>query len=145
MESLPLSANGKVDRKKLPKVDISEINIYVAPENETEEELCHLFEEILKLPKIGTEDDFFMNGGHSLRATNLINKIEYKFGVRLMLKDVFENPTVKKIAGILNDNVEKLKPIEKAEVRPSYPMSDHEKRMFIAHEMDDTKIAYNVT
>ena len=159
MESLPLSANGKVDRKKLPKVDISEINIYVAPENETEEELCHLFEEILKLPKIGTEDDFFMNGGHSLRATNLINKIEYKFGVRLMLKDVFENPTVKKIAGMINDALagknsssdkgsdggyEEISRIEPCEVMDYYPLSAAQRRMFILNQLAKNSINYNI-
>ena len=96
-----MSSNGKIDRKALPKIDVTENRIFVAPRNELEGKLCRLFEEILNTTGIGIDDSFFDNGGHSLRATSLNNKIGQYFGLRLSLRDIFNHPTVRQLAEII--------------------------------------------
>ena len=67
---------------------------YVAPRNATEEKLCALWQEVLKVGRVGIEDDFFLLGGHSLLATRLVNLIRQEFAVELPLRAVFESPTI---------------------------------------------------
>ena len=94
---------------------------------------------------IDRNDDFYELGGHSLKAIKALNYINDEMNISLGMKDFLSNRTLSEMASLIDSGSSSNIRIEKAEVRPSYPMSDHEKRMFIAHEMDDTKIAYNVT
>ena len=90
LESLPLNANGKVDRKALPEFDITEMqNEYVAPKTGTEIALCALWQEVLGVERVGITDNFFNLGGHSLLATKLITLSNQKFGVTIQIKDLF--------------------------------------------------------
>jgi acyl-coenzyme A synthetase/AMP-(fatty) acid ligase len=77
MEELPLTINGKLDRKALPKPEFTNIDKYVAPRNELEEKVCKIWAEVLGLPedKVGINDDFFRLGGDSILAIRLISKL----------------------------------------------------------------------
>ncbi|RKG76773.1 amino acid adenylation domain-containing protein, partial [Corallococcus exercitus] len=93
LEALPLNANGKVDRKVLPEpVDMP--RAFVAPRTPTEEQLAALFAEVLRVERIGLQDDFFALGGHSLLATQLVSRVRATFAVELPLRALFESPTV---------------------------------------------------
>jgi acyl carrier protein len=99
--SLPLSPNGKIDRKALRKP--TETNAlardnYVAPETDLEEELVRIWKEVLRIERVGTEDTFFELGGHSLLATQLISRIREAFLVELPLRSIFETPTIRGLA-----------------------------------------------
>lgn len=96
LESLPLTANGKLDYRALPKPDIptdSEED-YVAPTTELEKTLCAMWSAVLDVEPIGINQNFFELGGHSLIATQLISRIREKFSIELLLTSLFDEPTV---------------------------------------------------
>ncbi|MGO4295016.1 amino acid adenylation domain-containing protein [Chitinophaga sp. RAB17] len=102
LEALPLTANGKVDRKRLPDpegIGMETGVVYVAPRNELEEKLVLIWQEILGREKIGVKDNFFEIGGHSLKATRLASQIRKTFDVNLNLLTLLGNPTIEGIAG----------------------------------------------
>lgn len=102
LQSFPLSANGKLDRKALPNPDMSSYNEYRAPTTDTEKGLVELWEQLLKRRKVGRHDNFFDIGGHSLLATRMINEIRAIWEVELSLKSVFEAGTISDIAKIID-------------------------------------------
>ncbi len=101
LESMPLSPNGKVDRRALPAPSASRPDIgsrLRPPTTPTEELLARLMAEALELDHVGIDDNFFALGGHSLMALQLIVRIEDETGVALLLGRLFENPTVAGLA-----------------------------------------------
>src|SRR6185437_9326280 len=102
LEKLPLTANGKVDRKALPDPDrTSDSAAYVPPRTLQEEMLCGVMEQILDIQPIGIRHNFFQLGGHSLLATQVVSRIRNLFGLELPLRILFEKPTVGEVAGEL--------------------------------------------
>ncbi|MEE0060412.1 MAG: non-ribosomal peptide synthetase, partial [Acutalibacteraceae bacterium] len=89
IEAMPMTRNGKLDKRALPEIEAMVSREYIAPRNSTEEIICNIFGEILGAEQVGINDGFFELGGHSLRATRLVNRIEAETGVRIPLKDVF--------------------------------------------------------
>ncbi|MGE7391198.1 amino acid adenylation domain-containing protein [Streptomyces sp. NPDC004126] len=98
VDAIPLTPNGKVDRAALPAPAYIASPRGTAPRNEQEHALCRLMSEILGVPQVGTEDDFFEIGGHSLLATRLISRIRTDLGHELGIRDLFEHPTVQGMA-----------------------------------------------
>ncbi|NOQ25413.1 MAG: amino acid adenylation domain-containing protein, partial [Bacteroidales bacterium] len=100
LESLPLTANGKVNRKVLPSPEIKAGDDYVAPSNETEEKLAEIWSEVLNIEKeeISTTANFFELGGHSLKVLNVVSAIKEKFGINLPLMHIYRNSNIKTIA-----------------------------------------------
>ncbi|SMC29904.1 amino acid adenylation domain-containing protein, partial [Andreprevotia lacus DSM 23236] len=100
LDSLPLMLNGKVDRKALPAPQqlASETDSYVAPRTETEAKLAAIWAEVLKLDRVGVDDNFFALGGHSLLATQIMSRTRREFGVDIPLAVIFETPTVAALA-----------------------------------------------
>jgi len=96
LQKMPLTPNGKIDRKSLPEPEgnIETINEYVAPRNETERKLADIWAKVLGVEKVGIYDNFFELGGHSLLATQVISKIRTEFNKELPLKVLFENSTI---------------------------------------------------
>lgn len=124
LDVFPLTANGKLDRKVLPKPDLSGQIGSKGPSNLIEERLCNLFCQLLELPDVGVEDNFFELGGHSLLAAQLIAYVKEIMGVELSLAAVFEAPTVAGIAAKLNgsdgdDALSMLLPLRKREGQPA--------------------------
>ena len=92
IRELPLTSNGKVDKKALLDIPLSEALLgreYIAPRNEIERQLVGIWEDILGVERIGVEDDFFELGGHSIKATRLLNRYRQEFGVHLDLEHLF--------------------------------------------------------
>jgi amino acid adenylation domain-containing protein len=111
VDEIPLTKNGKVDKGRLPKPDASlqlATSEYVAPRNQTEEQLISLWNQILQVQKIGVKDNFFELGGHSIKATQLISRIRKEFDVSISFNDVFKTPTVEFLAELI-DNEQWLK------------------------------------
>jgi len=101
LEDLPLTPSGKLDRRALPAPGLPD-RPYRAPRTPDEEVLCSLFAEVLQVPKVGMDDNFFSLGGHSLLATRLVARIRPLFGIELPVRMVFEYPQVSDLSRELN-------------------------------------------
>jgi acyl carrier protein len=104
LEAMPLTPNGKVDRKALPKLEVakaSEKN-YIAPRTDMERQIVDIWQEVLKQEKVGVCDDFFEVGGHSLLATQVLARINRIFNMQLPLLRLFESRTVEKFAEVVD-------------------------------------------
>lgn len=101
LDSLPLNPNRKVDRKALPipsKARPEQQESYIAPRNKTEQELTHIWQQVLGLETIGIQDDFLNLGGDSLLATQIINRVRETFQAEIPLDSLLEESTVAKQA-----------------------------------------------
>ncbi len=100
LEALPLTANGKLDRKALPAPDASALQTqqYEAPQGETEQALADIWAELLKVDQVGRHDNFFDLGGHSLLVVKLVLEIKQQFEVELVLHDIFMTPVLSFLA-----------------------------------------------
>ncbi|WP_254663693.1 phosphopantetheine-binding protein, partial [Pseudoalteromonas sp. BMB] len=98
LDSIPLTPNGKVDRRALAAMEVSieSSQVYQAPRDKTEQQLVEIWSTVLGLDagQIGIQDNFFELGGHSLLATQLMSRVRSHFGVEVALKGLFERPTV---------------------------------------------------
>lgn len=96
LDNLPLTSTGKVNRKALPIPKESDIpqSTYVAPRNIAETILCQLWQDILKVDRVGIEDNFFELGGHSLLATRLMSAVRSALQLDIPLRVLFDQPTV---------------------------------------------------
>ncbi len=103
LDSWPLSANGKVDRRRLPAPrQTGPASGYVAPRTPTEQQLATLWCEVLDVPRVGIQDNFFDLGGHSLAATRLIARIRDRFEISIGLREVFTSRTVADLASTVD-------------------------------------------
>ncbi|SNR95020.1 nonribosomal peptide synthetase DhbF, partial [Streptosporangium subroseum] len=106
LDALPLNANGKLDRAALPAPDYTGGSTGREPRNLREGLLSRIFAEILDLPQVGIDDNFFDLGGHSLLAVQLLSCIRDATGVELSLVNMFQHPTVAGLASLLDGGVE---------------------------------------
>ncbi|NQZ58668.1 MAG: amino acid adenylation domain-containing protein, partial [Lentisphaeraceae bacterium] len=104
LEAMPLSANGKVDRKQLPLPD-KQFGFFEAPIGEVEIKLAKIWQEVLAVENISRNDDFFMLGGHSLNSLRLLNKINNKFEVKVKLVDLFAKSRFENQAALVSEAV----------------------------------------
>jgi amino acid adenylation domain-containing protein len=106
LESLPLTVNGKLDRKALPipSGDAYASSQYEAPAGEVELALAEIWTELLRVDRVGRRDNFFSLGGHSLLAVKMIAKVRAAFGTRLALFSFIQTPTIEYLAHLLSGN-----------------------------------------
>jgi enterobactin synthetase component F len=101
MDSFPLTPNGKVDRAALPVPKIGDAaggQTFIAPRTPVEETLAGIISEVLKVPRVSVDDDFFHLGAHSLLGAQIIARVRGAFGTELRLLDVFDAPTVAELS-----------------------------------------------
>ena len=107
LDALPLTLNGKVDRKMLPMPEIRQggtDNSYMSPRTQTEEQLAQIWASVLKLDRVSIHDNFFELGGHSLLATQIISRIQTSFQIALPLRNLFITPTIADLARSIEES-----------------------------------------
>jgi acyl carrier protein len=102
LDKLPLTANGKVDRRALPEPQLSGGPAFVGPRTSTEGIVATIWSELLGRTPIGVRDDFFQLGGHSLVATQVISRLSKACGRELPVRSIFEAPTIERLAALID-------------------------------------------
>jgi acyl-CoA synthetase (AMP-forming)/AMP-acid ligase II/acyl carrier protein len=124
LNALPLSANGKVDRRALLDYSISNLqNAYIAPRNEIEQQLTDIWQEFLGVEQIGIYDNFFELNGDSLLATQIISRLYKTFQIELPISSLLETPTVAAISEYIENNHSL---IQKLQIHASAALGDRE-------------------
>lgn len=147
IEKIPLTAAKKIDRSALPKPELTFVEEYVAPRDAVEEKLSRIWSDVLgfKEEQIGIDANFFEVGGHSLRATFLAASIEKHFDVKLPLVKIFELPSIRGQAELINESTrEVFVSIDCVEEKEYYVLSSAQSRLYILQRMDLNSTAYNV-
>lgn len=146
LEKLPLTANGKINRKALPDpAGLETGTAYLAPRTITEQKLVLLWQEVLERERVGVKDNFFELGGHSLRATRLSTQIHKEFEVELGLKELFETVVLEDQAQLI-DRASKtsFNSIQPVAEQADYVVSSSQRRLWVLSQFEDGNAAYNV-
>ncbi|SHJ71421.1 condensation domain-containing protein, partial [Aquimarina spongiae] len=150
LDILPMTPNGKIDRKSLPDFEIEASSSYQAPSTATEERLVSIWSEVLKLDTsiIGTATSFFELGGNSIRAVHVINLIEKEFNIKIPIKLIFEHTTIKSLSiKIMNFKTSTREEIPKIKLKANdkYITSSAQERMFYKYLQNTDSLAYNIS
>ncbi|MGK5682605.1 amino acid adenylation domain-containing protein [Actinoplanes sp. URMC 104] len=146
LDAIPTTVAGKVDRRALPEPDFAELATAGTPRTPTEEILAGLVAEVLGLDRVGTNDDFFALGGHSLTVTALAARVRAVLGVPLAVRTVFDAPTVTALAAQLERTGPGIDLTElRLRERPEpLPVSPAQHRLWLHHQLNGPGPTYNV-
>ena len=145
VDGLPMNANGKLDVRALPDAEPAvALGGGRGPRTPQEEVLCRLFAEVLGLPEVGAEDNFFDLGGHSLLATRLVSRARTELGAELAIRDLFEAPTPALLAGRADQASPARPAVTPVADRPDrIPLSAAQRRLLLVEEITGSGVAYN--
>ncbi|MFC4546944.1 non-ribosomal peptide synthetase [Paenactinomyces guangxiensis] len=146
LQTMPLTANGKVDKKRLPEPGerVETGAAYVAPTTSTEKILAGMWRDVLGIEHVGIHDHFLELGGHSLKAMMLAARIQKGFGVKLSVREVFASPTIQELADYINNwEGQAFETIEPAGKRDFYPVSSAQKRLYVMQQLEGIGCTYH--
>lgn len=147
LDAIPLTLNGKKDRKALSNYSIQTIvkQKYTSPQNELEEKLLHIWTDILKHDRIGIHDNFFELGGHSLKVMMLVSKIEKELNSKVSIKLIFEHPTVAELAEyIQGEDSRCVIPLAPVGKKDYYTLSSAQERLYFLSYLEKNSVNYNI-
>ncbi|RNB58932.1 amino acid adenylation domain-containing protein [Brevibacillus gelatini] len=152
MEAIPLTVNGKVDRRALPAPDWGQRTSqreYVAPRTPTEEMVANIWAQVLSVEQIGIHEDFFERGGHSLLATQAVSRMRHAFGVELPLRTLFDYPTTAAISGQITALLQGENRVDSSPITPvsrdkQLPLSFAQQRLWYLDRLMPDSSVYNI-
>ncbi|MGF7047826.1 surfactin family lipopeptide synthetase A [Paenibacillus sp. DS2015] len=148
IERLPLTSNGKIDRKALPSPQEhwSTNAVYAAPRDKREETLASIWQDILGVERVGIHDDFFELGGHSLKAMSLAARIHKELKVDIPLRDLFTYSTLEAMAehmgGMERSAYSSIEPVPQ---QAYYLVSSAQKRIYVLEQLEGLFTSYNMS
>ncbi|WP_425526045.1 amino acid adenylation domain-containing protein [Halotia branconii] len=151
LESLPLTSNGKIDRKALPAPESYSTSTkkYIAPRNSIEELLAQIWSQVLKVEQVSIDDNFFELGGHSLLATQLLSRIRTSFKLELPLRELFATTTLAELARTIEQLQQQDLEISVPPILPrvknaDLPLSFAQQRLWFLDQLEPNSAFYNI-
>ncbi|WP_057407755.1 non-ribosomal peptide synthetase [Pseudomonas amygdali] len=148
LESWPLTANGKVDRRALPVPDRDALSTgeYQAPQGDLENALALIWSELLQVERVGRHDRFFDLGGHSLLAMRMVSQVRQRLSLELALGDLFADSSLIAVAHCLTAAARSQLPAIDVQPRTGpVPLSSAQQRIWFMAQMEDANSAYNIS
>ncbi|WP_426333070.1 amino acid adenylation domain-containing protein [Paenibacillus silvae] len=149
VERIPVTINGKIDVQRLPnpKELTQNQTTDLVSQNSTEQQLIEIWKDVLRIPIVSVDSDFFEVGGHSLKALELASRIQEQLHKRIETSAIFEYPRLND----LSDYILSLSPdesgkvaIQKLSKQHSYPLSSNQKRLYVIEQLEEPGTAYNM-
>lgn len=153
LESLPSTINGKIDRKALPVPDhrnsMVDLGQYSAPRTTDEEWIAQLWADLLRIERVGIEDNFFMSGGNSLLATQMLGKVKGRYNIDFPISSFFKEPTISTLSDLLQQKDSesrkklselRIKPVSREEILPA---TFAQERVWFIEQLEPNNIAYH--
>jgi acyl carrier protein len=149
LEALPLTANGKLDRKALPAPDGDAYAVrgYEAPVGETETALAAVWSELLGVERVGRHDNFFELGGHSLLAVRVISRLRQALGIETAIREIFSSPVLADLAAALEATASpsELPAVTVAARKEPIPLSFAQRRLWFLAQMEGVSEADHIS
>jgi amino acid adenylation domain-containing protein len=143
LESLPLTRNGKIDRRALAEIDpeAAENQEYVAPRTVMEESLAAIWQELLGVEQVGIRDNFFGLGGHSLLAIRVVTAIRRQLEIEISIGDIFDHPSIEALAEQLESrSARTVQPLLVRQPRPQLiPLSFSQERLWFIDRLEGSR------
>nr|WP_274610403.1 phosphopantetheine-binding protein [Pseudomonas sp. TH31] len=139
LDALPLTANGKLDRRALPAPGLESLasKTYEAPQGDTEVAIAEIWKGLLHLDQVGRHDGFLELGGHSLLAVQLLSRLRRKLGARITLRELFDAPTVRGLASLVKaTSPTEAQSIPLANRSGRLPLSFSQQRLWFLDHLD---------
>lgn len=147
VDSIPVTVNGKIDRKKLAEFTMADtVDVeYTEATDEYEKKLVIIWKDLLGHQHISTKDNFLQLGGHSLKATSLVFKIYKEFNVEVPLSYILKSPNIMELAEYIKNADKKVyNSIQPAQKSSIYKVSSAQKRLYILNQFEHIGLAYNM-
>lgn len=145
LDNLPITPNGKLDKRQLPRIIIEENNDIIEPRNLTEKTISDIWRNHLHLEKISVNDNFFELGGHSLLAIKVASDIHHALHVDISMRLLFEHPTIAELAdAIVNNSKNDLPTIVATNDTEAIKASLNQQRLWFLQQLNPDAIAYNM-
>ena len=146
IDEAPITANGKLDKRALPDITPESNMVYVAPENNLQDELITFFKDVLKVDKIGIDDDFFRLGGNSLRAIYLTNNVRNVLRKKIRVEEIYRYPTVRKLSSLVKskETIKGKNGLLHTKDKNRYLMSNAQRNIYLAQIQNPFELSYNI-